>query len=449
MRIDKLRLANFRCFERFEIELHERCTVLAGVNGSGKSSVLEGLAVAAGAWFVGFDIPPPRGIRRDEARRDFIHEGQQANVEPVFPVRVEAWGSVGDPDDAAVERAIQWARDLRTAKGNTTTTEMAELRALAEAYQDRVKRPNGRAPVDLPVIAYYGAGRLWSQKRASAKKEEGLGSRTEGYQDCLDPESNHKLFSAWMRLQEFARIQRIAETFADGRRAVHGPDDLLRPDHLAAVEDAAVALIEGAYRLTYDAAYQQLRVTFHDQRRVPFDLLSDGFRSLVALAADIAWRAVRLNPHQRNEAPVLARGIVLIDEVELHLHPGWQRTVLPRLTEAFPNLQFVVTTHSPQVIASVPAEQVRFLDDQGRVHAVGAAEGLDSNYILKKLMGVPERPVEVVERLNRLGILIDEGKATEARALVDKLRETLPEDDPELEPLMWELRTLEVGGAAD
>ena len=119
--------------------------------------------------------------------------------------------------------------------------------------------------------------------------------------------------------------------------------------------------LRGFATLDLELQGDTLRLVFKDGRLQDFELLSDGYRNLVALAADIAWRAVRLNPHQGVNAPAEASGVVLIDEIELHLHPAWQRTVLGQLVETFRGLQCVVTTHSPQVLASVAAQGDRFL----------------------------------------------------------------------------------------
>ena len=328
MRIDHITLKSFRGFESLELDLHPQCTVLIGVNGSGKSSVLDGLAVAVGSWFLGFNDVKPRSIQEAEIRRQRFERSGHVDLEPQYPVRVEALGS-----NITGEKMV-WARELRHRRGSTTYGEATGLRALARIAQLRIQ--SGET-VDLPVIAYYGAGRLWVQKRASQLKELGLSSRTLGYQDCLDPESNHKLFEAWMKQQEQVRVQRISRQKPGQAAENGGAEDVL----LEAVTRTAARCVEGGERLFFDLAADELRLLFQDGSEQRFDLLSDGYRSFVALAGDLAWRAVRLNPHQGITAPEEAEGVVLIDEIELHLHPAWQRTGLARLQEAFPKLQFV------------------------------------------------------------------------------------------------------------
>ncbi|MCB9536052.1 MAG: AAA family ATPase [Myxococcales bacterium] len=433
MRIERLILRNFRRFEHFTVDLHPRLTVLAGTNGAGKSSILEGLAIAAGSWLLGFDGATAPGIRPEQVRIAEYVLGGQPNLEPQYPAAVEAVGPFVD---------APWGRVLHRAGGRTTYGEALSVKAAAEAAQAAVKRGE---PISLPLIAYYGAGRLWVQKKDSAAKQDRLGSRTLAYEDCLDPASNQKLFEAWMRRAEAARIQRLAE---------HGmgtsvPADIARPPLLTAVQQAAGAMVAGAERIYFDVARDELRVVFADGRQLPFGLLSDGYRNLIAMAADIAWRAVQLNPHLGPQALERTAGVVLVDEIELHLHPAWQREVLQRLLSTFPALQFVVTTHAPVVITSVDADSVRLLTAEGEVVGTRVAEGLTANGALREVMGVPERPDATARHLARLGALIEEGRSDEARRAYSALREQLGENDPDLAVLEWELRDLEVHGAVD
>ena len=150
--------------------------------------------------------------------------------------------------------------------------------------------------------------------------------------------------------------------------------DVEAPD-LAAVSAAACSCLEGARRIHYSVAHKELRVDFEGGVTMPFAALSDGQRNLVAIAADLAWRATQLNPHLGAEAPKKTRGVVLIDELELHLHPRWQQRVLGDLVRAFPALQFIVTPHSPHVMSSAPVGSVRLLDMESEMSASSSDAG--------------------------------------------------------------------------
>ena len=134
---------------------------------------------------------------------------------------------------------------------------------------------------------------------------------------------------------------------------------------LDAVYFAVVGCVEGVERALYDFELDDIALDFEDGERFPFGFLSDGQRSMAALAADIALRCVQLNPHLAGDAPYETQGIVLIDELDLHLHPNWQRVVVRNLTSLFPNVQFIATTHSPFIIQSLDGHGLVNLSDQG------------------------------------------------------------------------------------
>ena len=133
---------------------------------------------------------------------------------------------------------------------------------------------------------------------------------------------------------------------------------------LDGVYSAIVGCVEGADRALYDFELDDIALDFTNEERYPFALLSDGQRSMAALAADIALRCVQLNPHLRREALSETEGVVLIDELDLHLHPNWQRVVVRSLTSLFPKLQFVATTHSPFIVQSLDGQGLVNLSDR-------------------------------------------------------------------------------------
>ena len=158
----------------------------------------------------------------------------------------------------------------------------------------------------------------------------------------------------------------------------------------------------------------------------------DGYHAFIALVADIARRAVMLNQFDGAAAPARVEGVVLIDELDLHLHPSWQRVALPRLREAFPRLQLVVTTHSPQVLSSAENRQVRWLVD-GRIQEGQVfVEGRDTNAILREHMNTEDRDGEGARELQTLHELIDKGRHKEAEELYRKLFARWGDLDPDL-----------------
>ena len=168
-------------------------------------------------------------------------------------------------------------------------------------------------------------------------------------------------------------------------------------------------------------------VVIKNDQELEIGMLSDGEKCLIALIGDLARRLAIANPGLKS--PLQGQGVVLIDEIELHLHPRWQREIIPSLTKTFPGCQFIMTTHSPQVISDVRPENVFILDGKSVCHPEGSL-GRDSNRILEDIMETTERPHQVQERLTQLFRLIDDGKLTEAKSQLQALAMTIGYDEP-------------------
>ncbi len=434
MKLNSVHLENFRLFETFDLDLDPEVTLVVGLNACGKTALLDALAVALGAWMRGTTTvrTEDRSIWPIDARLVRQDGGGLPTANPSFPVVVRAEGLVGG-------RSLSWTRELLHSEGRTTSKDAKAIRSAAERAEKAATTSEGAA---LPLIAYYGTGRLWVQKR-DVRLQEGLGSRMQGYAACLERASNIKLFRRWMAWRETDRIQRIAAGQQEGGQIATVPTP-----HLDAVEAAARACLRGVKRFSYSVNYKEIRVEFDDGRLLPFSALSDGQRSIVSIAVDLAWRTAQLNPHLGKDAPQQTEGVVLIDEIELHLHPEWQRRVIGDLRNAFPKVQFVLSTHSPQVIATAQPQWLRVLHSNG-VGLVGHSYGRDTNAILYDIMGVEERPLGMQKRLTELELKIETGDLSGARLLLEELRGNLGNSDRSLLALEWELHDQEADRADD
>lgn len=449
MRIDRLELKNFRGFEHLSLELHPRFTLLIGGNGSGKTNALEGLAVGLGEWIrsgIERAIQENRRVERGDIRLERIEFQGALGLEPRLPMHIRIGGQFGP-------ELVSWAVSVRgderrvvepVEQGDRTvvpsTYEGSHLAGVLLMHPDSQLSDGELA--DYPLFAYYGTERLWADEREEGPHqgldELQLGSRRRGYRSALASKVSGRLFPSWMGWRTQVVLQRLAELIKGGKRPQSAPSDPL----LEAVETAVGSCIEGARRFFFDVNYQELRLELDDGQLIPFSRLSDGYRNLIALVADIAWRAAQLNPHQGAEAAREATGVVLIDELELHLHPAWQRRVIDDLLAAFPRLQFVVTTHSPQIIGSALPEYMWLLND-GKAERPGPilrSDDEDSNAILRDIMGVPERPLWMKKQLGRVAELIDEDKADDAKALLARIQAELGGDDSPVAGLKWEVQ---------
>jgi predicted ATP-binding protein involved in virulence len=230
-------------------------------------------------------------------------------------------------------KPLQWCRDLLGEKGRTSSQYASDIRRVGKRLAKSVQMAE---PVVLPVLSFYGTGRLHVQKKQRQVSTLKPDSRFMGYLDCLDPASDAKRLLSWFKTQELAALQQGKPISS-----------------LEACRAAILSCIPDATKVWFDV--QQDALLLETNGRIQsFSNLSDGFRNMLAMVADIAVRCATLNPHLGADAALQTPGIVLIDEIDLHLHPRWQRRVVGDLLKAFPKVQFVATTHSPFIIQSLP-----------------------------------------------------------------------------------------------
>lgn len=405
MRIDRLTLESFKGFASFEVDLHPRLTLFAGENGSGKTGILDALAVALGIWNT--KIPQPAGWRNileEEVRVDAVRYGDgRISFEPMLPTRVTARGKIGDND------GVVWTRQIRKDGSRTTNLEAKEAIAAVGRWVDTA----AESRAFLPVLAYYGAGRAWlpTNQKLSPKKNGKKPRRFDAYDHCLDTRIDLHRLNHWF----------LVETAA----AADGGD---RPGFIA-VKQAILAMVPESDNVRFDAGLQEMVVSIAGQEQ-PFYNLSAGQKVMVALAADIAIKAVTLNAHvfepgepgEKEPLEVLRRspGVVLIDELDVHLHPRWQRQVPQALKETFPGIQFVCTSHSPQIIGELPASEVVLLDEGNAEHPATTL-GMDSNWILQVLMGTQDQNSEIKEQIAAGIDAAQAGRLDEAAELLESL----------------------------
>lgn len=449
MKLKNLQITNFRCFESLSMDLDEQLTVLVAKNGQGKSSLLDAIRIGLWSFVSGFDLArnpsneAGNNISVDDVRMLKILDGQMARQ---FPCKVTLKGDY-DINLIGFEKYRKtwiWTRCRESeAKGTKTKENHASkiVKILANLAQSQIRNPES-PDTDLPITGYYGTGRLWSQKRLtenkrarSNKQDADFYMRLFAYRDCLDPASSYKHFADWFTwIFECFREQQINEQ----EKGVSENISVWR-DTIQVVQESINALLQetGWHSLEYSVSYGKTLILKHNEQGIlKVETLSDGIRNVLAMVGDIAYRCIKLNPHLGLNAAKESSGVVMIDEIEMHLHPAWQQTILGNLCKTFPKIQFIVTTHSPQVISTVSSNQIRVLDE-GKVHPVEAGtQGAEASRILKEVFGVELRPqhLEIVQKLNAYLKLIDEDKWDSEDAL--KLREELDEwsqgNEPEL-----------------
>lgn len=395
MKLNSLTVVNFRRFKGLTVDFHPDLTVIAARNGKGKTTVLEAAALALGPFVGAFDESRGENIKKMDAR--FTGDESQGQNEQAFPVILDA--RFENPE-------IHSIRELRSGKGATTTGGSRALADYGKALQDAVRNYED---VDLPLVCYYSSKRLWVHHSKTSSRAPSK-SRIAGYTDCLSALSSMNQLTQWVRKAELVDLQR--QQRAQGETVSQAPE-------LAGVSQAVASTLadEGWSDFRYDFDLDSLSMHHPDHGRLPIHIMSDGIRAMTSLSADIARRACQLNPQYGPDAPSLTAGIVLIDEVDLHLHPEWQQRVLGGLRRTFPHMQFVVSTHSPQVLSSVSRTNIRTIDRDGEdtwsaTPPADEIKGLSSEVALSEVMEVsPDPPVRETEARNAYIELIEQGLA--------------------------------------
>jgi predicted ATP-binding protein involved in virulence len=282
-------------------------------------------------------------------------------------------------------RLISIRRELSGPKNKSTIKEAAALTQYGRELQKQIRQ---EASATLPVVAYYSTGRLWKAHKLSTRKWL-TASRSLGYEDCLSSASSFAQVQAWIAKATLAQLQTPQENLGQALQTIQG-----------AVNQALHS--EGWQNFHYNLSHEELVMQKEGQEILPVSLLSDGTRTIISLIADLAFRCVCLNGLSTLDSPLNSPGIVMIDEIDLHLHPRWQQRVLHSLRQAFPKIQFIVTTHSPQVLSTVDRTAIRLLsqandDDLLTMHSETPhlqTQGVSSSDILAQVMGVDPVPDE-------------------------------------------------------
>jgi len=385
VKLKKLTLQNFRCYDNVEIEFEDKLTVIVGENGKGKSAIFDGIAFSLAPYIEAFGAEC-RKIKKTDVRRIPIYDEAAKEIikmEKKVPVVFSLDAVFGKEE---LHGKIEY-------DGKEVTNPVNDYQKYAQVLQSSIAEDSN---VVLPVFAYYGTSRIWVDSNLLKEKEINLANRSFGYDECLEPSSSYTTFGSWYRHltkmiantegEELAKYKMIQEAVC---RAM---DSCLKSISLSNID--------------YNKKLDSFVVTHPDMGQLLVDNLSDGFRAIISMAADLAYRMVRLNPQLGSKAVCDTPGVVLIDEIDMHLHPLWQQTVLMDLMQAFPSVQFIVTTHSPQVLSTVPAESIRVLAWSTKfegIRYVDFSYGADTAQILSDIqnVGARSKSLPIVQEIGR------------------------------------------------
>jgi predicted ATP-binding protein involved in virulence len=406
LQVLELRLENFRGVSDMSIRLDAtQTTIFVGRNGTGKTTMLE--AVAKGLSWLTQRVANPSAKGLTFRPEEIKNGTRDATI--VLRARVEgtetSWSLV------ATEPGVRRVR----------RPDLTGLRAPITGMQRALE---AEPTTSLPIAVLYPVNRAVIEVPLRIRKRHEFGQLA-AYADAWTTAEgrNFRLFFEWFRLREDIENERRV-----------GGDPGYRDPQIEAVRQAIYALMPEFADLRIQRAPQRMlidkQVAGH-RERVIVNQLSDGEKCLLAMVGDLARRLAIANPGL--EQPLHGSGVVLIDEIDLHLHPRWQREIVSGLERTFPNCQFILTTHSPQVLSQVRENAVVLLGQGERgieVLARSGVYGWDTNRILEELMETSPRPPEVQHALNEYFALINAGRVDEAKGLRTRLEREIGQDEP-------------------
>jgi len=453
MKLEKLSLTNFRGFESLELEFEPDVTIIAGINGLGKSSILNALAITFSRALR--EITPSKAQRLSFLKSDIHYVSESMHIEcgftynnrPLyFNSNVYSYSRLIEKIERYEEINLELTQlnkiknDIMVGIGSeefTLESLEAKMQILGQeffsltidGFKDVYYLGEKSGKDSYTTISYFnykiienhGFAVYYSSQRHTYKYSSRTtrlepSHLTGAYTNALnDKEMNFKYFLDWWAYQT--------------RFSVADQMTLIK-----SLEKIVILFLEDVLEVrVYDINSLKLVVKKRDSV-LELNQLSDGERSIINIIFDLTRRITIANPTLKN--PVSdGQAIVMIDEIELHLHPDWQRRVLYNLTNTFKNCQFIVTTHSPQIIGEAEGRCIRYLerDENGRVQAYTPEQafGLDSNRILED-MGGSSRNDWMNENLSLLFEKIDDENFDEARAQLEQIRSRIKGDDPEL-----------------
>ncbi|WP_449418062.1 AAA family ATPase [Phormidium nigroviride] len=431
MKVKSLKIKSFRGIDNLTLKFNtNEPIVIIGNNGVGKSSILDCIAILLSRLLYPIQARHENGKWRNKINTNniigrFFREEDIKNgcndTENGITIELDgsqevSWSVTNNENDIIIEldgsQEVSWSIKNNDKKNQN----FAQLKEVIKNIRNQWK---SSSQANIPLAIYYPTHRsvleipLEIQEGYSFKQIEAYNQALDGIQIGFDS------FFQWFRTMEDVENEELRDNREHRNR------------NLEAVRQSIYLLIAGFSDLRVRRSPLRMTVKKQGQELI-VNQLSDGEKCLLAMVGDLARRLALANPGLEN--PLEGSAVVLIDEIELHLHPKWQREIIPALTRTFPNCQFIITTHSPQVISQIKPDGIYILEatPEGIVAKQPESSfGRDSNRILEDVMGVPERPQEIKDSLRQLFRLIDAGNLDAAKELRQQIEDEIGEDESE------------------
>ena len=415
MILNQIKILNYKGIKDMQIRFAPGINLLIGDNGVGKTSVLDALSVALGGFFTGIKGVHAPGIWQTDIRFE-THRlaGASTTIEYMNPTAVDCEANV----DGEIMKWVR-ARDEGPLNPRTKISNRELAKYAAQISND--------ANHLLPLIRYVGTSRVINIKRnrPSAGQKQ-LKDRRCGYIGCLDSGFDTEGIKDWCLKMEMA--------------AFHQKNTIPEYEAFKATVSSIMKKmsdLEIAPKISYSRIFEDIVYSERDKEEIPIQYLSAGYQSLLWMSVDLAYRLALLNPGQLDFS--LATGVVLIDELDMHLHPKWQWNVLGALEETFPNIQFIIATHSPIIISSCKNGQLIMLDSEQTISYVGNAYAYSIMDVLELKQGALGVPKELRDLSQKFDKALNSEDYEEAKGLLEKMKARYGTGNSEVRSAMLEL----------
>ncbi|OYD92395.1 chromosome segregation protein SMC [Nostoc sp. 'Peltigera membranacea cyanobiont' 210A] len=376
MQLKSLTLTDFRSFEQATFEFQPGMNLLVGINGVGKSSVLDALRIVLSRVL-------PNFTACQDKRLNF-------EVDDIMVGR----------DQLAVDLKFQ-AFDIPFVCNVTRgKNHKVEFKPDNKNILEPLKSDD-----EQPLVVYFSTRRSVPIEKVLNEKSS-AGNQSAAFAEAL----THRM----LRLREFAEWWLVQQTLL-------GEDAALAQQRLKVMTNVVTRFLDWCTNLRAVDKPKTTLILDKDGMTIDVSQLSDGERGLLALVLDLARRLSQANPNLKDPLEN-GKAVVLIDEIDLHLHPRWQRTIVDQLIQTFPKCQFIATTHSPQIVGEVPAESILLLESGQQPFRPGQSLGMDSNWVLRYLMGAATRDSTTEQALSRIADMIENEEYDEATNVIDDMR---------------------------
>lgn len=420
MYIEKVKIENYRALKNVELEFSQGINLIIGDNGTGKTSILEAIIVVLGGYLSGITGATAKGILQTDVRYEVNRKDGINNTRQYFaPVTIVCDVNING-------KKYSWER-IREDEGGKSRTKtrgyMISKHAMSEA--------NNQEAI-LPVLGYrsaeFGVSQFNRKDAGSALKSK-LGDRRCGYIGCMDSLMNYNFILEWCRgmsEEEYYQEKKIPvyEAFKNCVSSL-----------LQKIEDT-----DEKMSIRYHKFFKDMILEENGTIK-PISELSAGYKAILYLTMDISFRIAMLNPQETDFKNV--PGIVLIDELDMHLHPKWQWNVLDALKETFPKVQFIIATHSPIFLSSCKGAKLLLIDDEQKVHYPSEAFAYSVNDVLMYRQGSIGIPKKLKELSKEFEKAITNENYEKARNLYCEMKELYGDDNSQVKSAKQDLEFFE------